>query len=163
MSCQGRTLIHARLRPVLVWLLALLLPMQAMAAGVFTVMGPAHFHKPSQAPLVLNDFRRWHPSPLPQPAAFAFSGHSHGAATQQRHHHARGDASVVRSGQDGPMNSLDADEGPSAAASLASVLAILLEWPAWKPCPSVAPLASHAGWALLTGFDRPPDRPPMRG
>ena len=163
MSCHGRALLHARTRQVLIWLLALLLPMQAMAAGVFTVMGPAHFHKPSQAPLLLNDFRRWHPSPIPQPQAIAFSAHSHGAAAQQRHHHASGDASVVRSGQDGPMNSPDADEGPTAAASLASVLAMILEWPAWKPFRSVGPLASHADWALRTGFDPPLDRPPMRG
>lgn len=163
MSCPSRSFVHARVRRVLIWLLALLLPMQAMAAGVFTVMGPAHFHKPSDAPLVLTDFRRWHVTPLRQPPVFTFSGHSHGAAAQQRHHHASRDASVVRSGQDGPMNRPEVDEGTSAAASLASVLAMILAWLAWEPSRSVGPLASHAGWALLTGFDAPLDRPPMRG
>ena len=156
LTCPG-------VRHGLIWLLALLLPLQATAAGVFTVMGPAHYHKLSQAPLVLNDFRRWHPTPLPQTQAFALLGHSHGAAAQQRHHHASGDPSVVRTAQDGPMNSPEVDEGPSAAASLASVLAMLPECVPWEPSRSVGPLATRAEWALLTGFDAPLDRPPMRG
>ena len=162
MSFHRRTFTHARVRHVLIWLLALLLPMQTTAAGVFTVMGPAHFHKPSEAPLVLTDFRRWHPTPLRQTQAFALLGHSHGAAAQQRHHHASGDFSVVRAGQDGATISADIDEGPSAAASLASVLAMIPECLPWVPSRSRGPLASHFAWALLTGFDEPPDRPPMR-
>ena len=152
---------QARMRHVLIWLLAWLLPLQATAAGGFTVMGPAHFHKPSLAPLVLNDFRHWHPSPVPQPQALL--GHSHGATTQQRHHHASGDLSVVRAAQDGPMSNPDGDEGPSAAASLASVLAMIPKCLPWEPSLPVSTLAAHAAWALLTGFDEPPDRLPMRG
>lgn len=97
---------QARMRHVLIWLLAWLLPLQATAAG---------------------------------------------------------DLSVVRAAQDGPMSNPDGDEGPSAAASLASVLAMIPKCLPWEPSLPVSTLAAHAAWALLTGFDEPPDRPPMRG
>ena len=163
MLIPGRSFTYTTVRHALIWLLAWLLPMQAMASGVFSVLGPAHFHKPSEAQVVLTDFRRWHPAPARQAPAFAISGHSHGAAATQRHHHAGGDPSVVRTAQDGPMNSPDVDDNPSAAASLASVLAMLAHWLPFEPSRPGGVLASHSAWALLTGFDEPPDRPPMRG
>ena len=163
MSFHSRIFTHAGVRHVLIWLLALLLPMQATTAAVFNVMGPAHFHQSSEAPLVLTDFRRWHAAPERQTQAFASLGHWHGAKAQRHHRHASGDPSVVRTGQDRPQNSPEVDEGPSAAASLASVLAMIPRSMPWEPPGCIGTLASHAAWALLTGFDTPPDRPPMRG
>lgn len=151
------------LRHVLTWLLALVLPMQGMAVGVFTVMGPAHIHKLPDAEPVLTDFRRWKPSPVRHAELFAFLGHSHGSVALKRHYHAYDDRSVVRTGEDGPLSGADADDGPSASATLASVLALMPAVTRWVPPEVSGPLASRARWALLTGFIEPLDRPPKAG
>ena len=59
-----KILISRSVHHLLAWLLALVLPLQGMAVGVFTAMGPAHIHEPADAHWVLTDFRRWKPSPV---------------------------------------------------------------------------------------------------
>ena len=159
-----KTLTRRSVHHLLAWVLALVLPLQGMAVGVFTVMGPAHIHEPADASWVLTDFRRWKPSPVRETEVFAFLGHSHRAASPQRHYHAYDDRSVVRTGDDGPLNSPDADEGPSASALLASVLALLPTFTGWgSPQERVSALAWRALWTPLTGFSEPLDRPPKLG
>jgi hypothetical protein len=125
-------------RWIVTCLLAVVLPVQGAAIGVFAAKGPAHVHQPTRAaPLVLEDFRRWRPASVAQAHVFAAD-------------------SVVQTGTGGA----DADEALGAHAL--SVLALIpnvdkraLPW---------APGTLSAGplWALQTGFIEPLDRPPRR-
>ena len=160
MSLADHSFSRRSIRCLVMWLLAVVLPLQGTAVGVFAVMGPAHIHKQTDAPLVLTDFRRWRPSPVRETHVFTFSGHVHGSASLQRHFHAYDDASVVRTGDDGPLNSLDADEGSTSGTSLASVLAMIPAVTAWAPLKGPSSLAERSHWTLRTGFIEPLDRPP---
>ena len=162
-SLATRAFTHRCIRVVLMWLLALVLPLQGAAVGVFPVMGPAHVHAPADDSRVLTDFRRWRPSPAPESHVLASLGHFHGAASPQRHHHSYDDGSVVRSGGDDALNSRNSDEGPSASASLAGVLAMLPAAMTLAVPKSPGSLASRPQWTSLTGFIDPPERPPKRG
>ena len=141
-------------RSVVLWLLAVVLPVQGAAVGVFTALGPAHVHRAPDAPLVLHDVRRWKPAVATPTHVFAGWGHFHAGTAPQRHHHAIDDGSVVRSAADTP----DADEALSASAL--SVLALIPAVPAWAPPRATASLDAHPLWAPQTGFIRLLDRPP---
>ena len=142
-------------RIVVLWLLALVLPLQGAAVGVFTAIGPAHVHRAAEAPpLVLTDFRRWKPTPLAQAHVFAALGHFHAGTVSQRHYHGVDDGSVVRTDANAP----DADEALSAAA--VSVLALIPAAMMWAAPHAAAPLDAGPLWALRTGFIGPLDRPP---
>lgn len=151
------------LRLVLMWLLAWVLPLQGTAVGVFTALGPAHTHQAADASLVLTDFRRWKSAPVREPGFFAFSGHFHGSAMAQRHHHAHDDTSVVRTGEDSVTRSAEVEDGLNASASLASVLALMPVVVAWAPSALGDSLGLPPLWRPLTGFARPLERPPKFG
>lgn len=158
-----RILTRRPVRQVLTWLLALVLPLQGMAVGVLTVMGPAHMHKQADVPMVLTDFRRWKPAPVRETGVFALLGHSHGSASPQRHYHPFEDASVVRADGDGLVVGSDVDEGLGASASVASVLALIRVIVAWGPSQGSSAPASRPFWTSVTGFTEPLDRPPKLG
>ncbi len=149
------------------WLMAFVLPLQGTAVGVFSTLGPAHIHQPADVRLVLEDIRRWRPTPVAAPpayaAALAWVGHSHPDAAPQRHHHAADDASVLRTDANSPLASADADEAPGASALTAlSVLALIPALPAWADAAASTDAAARPPWAMRTGFVDIPDRPPKR-
>ena len=155
------------------WLVAVVLPLQGAAVGVFSAMGPAHIHQRAEAPLVLEDVRRWRPPPVASAPAYTtalawvghagHAGHLHPDAAPQRHHHAADDGSMVRTGANSPLDSADADEALGASAlSALSVLALIPAVPAWADATAPTDAASRPHWALRTGFVDFPDRPPKR-
>ena len=158
------------------WLVAVVLPLQGAAVGIFSAMGPAHIHQPAEAPLVLEDVRRWRPAPVASAPACATAlawvghaghlggvGHLHPDAAPQRHHHAADDGSMVRIGANDPLDSADADEALGAGVlSALSVLALIPAVPAWADAMASTDAASRPHWALRTGFVDFPDRPPKR-
>ena len=141
-------------RVVVLWLLAIVLPLQGAAVGIFGALGPAHVHKAADAPLVLEDVRRWKPAPRAQAHVFTAFGHFHASATPQRHHHAVDDGSVVRTDAD----AADADEAPGASA--VSVLALIPSMTMQVPSSAAAERNHGPLWAASTGFVHPPERPP---
>ena len=145
------------------WLLALVLPLQGSAVGVFAVMGPSHLHKPAEPALVLTDFRRWRPSPGLQTHVVSRLGHAHASAAPQRHFHDPLDGGVVGSGDIDASGPLDADEARGASLSPAAVLAMIPAAPVWAPRAGPDALAERPLWALRTSFTEPLDRPPRRG
>ena len=160
------TLLSRRLTRTLVMaLLAIVLPVQGAAAGVFSAIGPAHLHQSVRAApaaaLVLEDFRRWKPAPVVQTHVFTALGHVHAGASPQRHHHAVDDASVVRTGGDGPLDGPDADGALSASA--VSVLALIPGAAVWTAAEATADPATRPSWTWLTGFTQPLERPPQQG
>jgi hypothetical protein len=160
LSSPRRTLFAERTTRLLVmWLLALVLPLQGAALGVFAAKGPAHLHKVAAAttPLELDDVRRWKVAPVAEPHVFAALGHIHAGSTPQRHHHARSDASVVVTAADAP----DADE--AVGASGLSVLALIPALTAPGAGRAAPPAVPHSGWQPRTGFTVPLDRPPRLG
>lgn len=149
-------------RLLVMWLLALVLPLQGAAVGVFAAKGPAHSHAdaiPGAAarPMLLDDVRRWKASPIADTHVFAALGHVHAGSTPQRHHHARSDASVVVTSADAP----DSDE--AVGASGLSVLALIPSLAAPGLGEAAAPAVPHSGWQPRTGFTVPLDRPPRLG
>ena len=160
------TFTHRCLRCGVMWLLALVLPLQGTAMAVFNVMGPAHVHAASASvhrSMVLNDFRRAAPMPASRAAAGVVSpGHSH-KLLPQRHRHALADRTVVRSSEDGAIRSLEADEAMSLSASLVSVLALVPAIVLWRPPQAQGALVLHRRWVPTTGFSQPLERPPRLG
>ena len=155
------------MRFVVMWLAAFVLPLQGTAVGVFSAMGPAHIHQRAEAPLVLEDVRRWRPAPVASApayaAALAWVGHSHPDVAPQRHHHAADDDSVLRTEANSPLDCADADEALGASAlSALCVLALIPALPAWADAATSTEAASRAPWAMRTGFVEFPDRPPKR-
>lgn len=156
LSSLHRTLFAQRTTRLLVmWLLALVLPLQGAALGVFAAKGPAHLHKvAAAAPLVLEDLRRWKPTIAATAPVATLFGHVHAGAVAQRHHHARADGSVIST----PDETADADGALGASAP--SVLALIPAASAWGSPECVA--AAHAPplGALQTRHVSPLDRPP---
>lgn len=139
-------------------LIAIVLPLQGAALGVFNVLGPNHLHQPvTAAALVLEDVRRWRPSTAaPPPHVFAALGHFHAAAKpQQRHYHPADDASVERT-RDGQ----DADDAVNAGAALVVVLALIPAGVVWAAPIPPEPRATRSLWSVRTGFVDLPERPP---
>ena len=158
MRFHTRILLSKTLRQVLMSLFVVVLMVQGTAVGIFAVMGPAHVHKASTEP-ILEDFRRWKPPPEFREAAgpFAFHWHTHGSVLTQRHYHAFGDLSVIRTGDDGS----DVDDGLSGTTAPAIVLAPLPNGLVWMPVPLEQMRASGRSWAFVTGFSNRIERPPQ--
>lgn len=122
-------------RRIVVWLLALVLPLQGLAATLVQVRGPAHVHARSEARTVLVDFRR--------PPSLAHV-HAHGVA---HHHHGADDASVtfVDGDRFGDAQPHDAGTAGDAAGAFLPLPAEAVRWlgaaighlrragPAWTP------------------------------
>jgi hypothetical protein len=147
-------------RRLVACLLACLVPLQGLAAGMIAAIGPAHSHKIVATAIVLEDFRRA-PSQLAAPpthVATAF-GHFHAGETSQRHHHARGDASVVLADGEALPSSGDGDD-LSISPTLAMFVALLPSGLAWLPATLDAVAASRAPWVPETHHPALPERPP---
>ncbi len=137
------------------WLLALVLPLQGAALGVFAAKGPAHLHRAAAAtPLVLEDLRRWKPTIAVTPRVAAPFGHVHAGNVARRHHHARNDGSVISAADE----TADADEALGASAP--SVLALIPVACAWGSPERVAAARAPSSGALQTRCVSPLDRPP---
>ncbi|MCE9660881.1 MAG: hypothetical protein K8R60_20325 [Burkholderiales bacterium] len=149
-------------RRFLVWLLACLVPLQALAAGVLAATGPAHTHLPAaSARLVLDDLRR---APVRRLAvethvASAF-GHLHGGDAA-RHHHAASDASVVIDAA-GLVQAGDGDD-MSTSPSLGVFVGLISAPPGWLAQATTEPPAAHARWTPQTHHPALPERPPRAG
>ena len=147
-------------RQVLIRLLACLIPLHGLTAGVIATVGPAHTHQSSGSTLVLQDFRRA-PVPtstLPTHIATAF-GHFHGSDTPLHHHHAHGDASVVFADGAALQGAGDGEDG-SVSPGLAFFFALLSSPMTSLPDAPDASAAAHAPWAPLTHCPALPERPP---
>ena len=151
-------------------LLAALVPLQGLAAGMIAAMGPAHTHKAVTArqtivatALALEDFRRAPTSVAAKPTHVATAfGHFHATQAPLRHHHARGDDSVVLA--DGAaLQSNGGGEELSISPTLALFVARLPSAMASLPAAPVAAAASHAPWAPQTHCPALPERPPRVG
>jgi len=110
---------------------------------VFASLGPAHVHqrveRSHQAAHVLSAF-----------------GHFHASSSSERHHHAFGDASVLRSGDDTAL-----DPGESALSpSLAAFVALLPDAMPWAAPLGRAPWVARPCWACLSHVPDGPERPP---
>jgi hypothetical protein len=150
-------------RCLLVWLLACLVPLQALAAGVIGATGPAHTHLPAAGTrLVLDDLRR---APLRRVVtethvAGAF-GHFHSGGAAERHHHAPGDLTVVIDGAD-LLHAGDADD-IGASPSLGVFVGLISLPPGWLVASTPEPPAAHARWTPQTHHPALPERPPRTG
>ena len=147
-------------RRLVACLLACLVPLQGLAAGMIAAVGPAHTHKPMATTLVLEDFRRAPASvsTLPTHVATIF-GHFHAPATPLRHHHARGDASVILADGAALQSAGDSDDA-SIGPSLAVFVALLPSAITPLPAAPAAAMAAHAPWAPQTHCPALPERPP---
>jgi hypothetical protein len=162
-----------RLRLLVLWLLAGVLPLQGMTAAAFTMLGPAHTHEAAtQAqPLRLVDFRRHVAGIAPHSHALehaamhetATSGHAHASAAPQRHWHAHDDAQVLDPDDASALQRLDNDDGHGLSASLATVLAWVPSHPAWAAQAASAQRACAALWAPSCGAIERLERPPRLG
>jgi hypothetical protein len=159
--CRARLGAHTRVltRLVVLWLIALVLPLQGAGVGALGALGAAHVHQRSATALVLEDVRRWKPaSPArSQTHAPSWFGHAHAEAAPKRHHHALSDQSVVRSDHD----PADADE--AAGSGALSVLAMIPATPAWLDVGGAAAVRATPSWRPRSGFTRHPERPPKFG
>lgn len=160
------------LRLALMCLVAVVVCLQGIAIGVFTTLGPAHFHRAlnnqaSDTVQVLEDVRRWRPV-VEQPSTLStlstLFGHSHhdahGSGGLQRHYHAVGDASVVKVGNDLGLNAAEVDEGLGASVLLAACWAASTTVLAWQPIGTADVPASRPGWVPMGVVVEPLDRPP---
>lgn len=141
-------------------LLACLVPLQGLAASMFATIGPAHSHKVMAATIVLEDFRRA-PAQLTAPpthVATAF-GHFHSGGSPLRHHHARGDGSVVLADSEALQSNGDGDD-LSISPTLAMFVALLPSALVWLPTTADAVAASRTSWAPQTHHPALPERPP---
>lgn len=147
-------------RPLLVWLLALICPLQASAALAFAVEGPLHSHRLAARAAVLIDFRRDIAPAVGAESHTVFGlGHFHVHAAAQRHRHAESDASVVRSTAD-LAGQLASDEGGGLLISLASFLAMISSSNSWQPPAAAHALPMPMLWSASDCTPRRTERPP---
>ena len=147
-------------RLALMWLLAVVVPLQGMAVGIFTALGPSHIHKAAKSVLVLEDVRRWKPSPVRESKVRTLWGHSHESASTQRHYHRFDEVSVVNQGIDVSANGSSVDDGLSTGSFLASFWVLKSEAAAWQPLQASNVLASRPSWTSMSVVVEPHDRPP---
>ena len=150
-------------RRCLVWLLAFLVPLQALAGGVLAASGVSHTHKEAAcAPLVLEDFRRSpvRRHPLETHVASAF-GHFHASEAVQRHHHAAGDATVVVEGR----HLLHPDDGDdmTISPSLGVFVGLISAAPSATDVSASNVPTAHPRWTPQTHDPALPERPPRTG
>lgn len=142
------------------WLLAGLLPLQALAALAIAARGPAHTHLPAASTrLVLDDFRR---TPV---RGFSFethetasSGHAHNHEAAARHHHVQTDPTVVVDAVD----RLQADDADDASPSPGPGLLVgpIPSPLGWLADPIAARADAPARWQPRTHQPALPERPP---
>lgn len=149
-----------RLRCIVLCLLACVMPLQAMTATAFAVLGPAHVHEPVPSTTALVDFRRVLAGIAPATHAAAAFGHVHRSAAPQRHPHAAGDSSVVPSGDDHGLQALDADAGRCLSASTATLLAWVPAGVAWCATQASMQRAWHPLWSPSSALPERLERPP---
>jgi hypothetical protein len=143
-----------------VWLLAVLLPLHAAAAGALAVCGPLHIHR-APTIVVLEDVRRTSAPAVVSVRHVALPiGHFH-AGVPVRHQHARDDASVVAL-DDGGSAAVDGD-GALAAAALAASAALPATRFVWSAMAPHDVRAIRAAWTPRTHDPAPPERPPRNG
>ena len=147
-------------RLVLMWLLTVVVPLQGMAVGIFTALGPSHIHKSAKSVPVLEDVRRWRQSPVRESKVQTLWGHFHESASSQRHHHRFDDVSVVNQGIDSTANGSGVDDALSTGSLLASFWVLSSEAAAWQPLQASNILASRPFWTSTSVVVEPHDRPP---
>lgn len=142
------------------WLLALVLPLQGTAAGVFGVLGPNHTHRGAQrAPtaLVLEDVRRWKVPVAEVPVhVLAGLGHFHAGAAPQRHRHEQGDDSVIAL----KGEPVDGDDAPGF--DTVSGLALPPAVTVWSAARLESVHGAWRPWAARCAGVEPLERPPRR-
>ena len=140
-------------------MLALLVSLQGITAGVVTTLGPAHAHRASAAVLVLEDVRRSRPpATSPQTHVAGALGHFHGADSAQRHRHDRRDASVVPT--DAGSAPAENFEELGVSPTLAMFVALMTTPPVWLESALGEAPARGAEWHALANHPKPPKRPP---
>ena len=164
----GRPLIrtffsHSLHRRLLIWLLAVALPMQAAVCATLAVRGPVHVHQRAAGAVMLEDFRRAPPHGVsPDRRAAPDLGHAHAHAhafaLPQRHPHARFDSSVVKLG--GTADASDADEGAAPASPAAAFVALLPAPPSWHAGPRASFPATSRDARFSSRHPAPPEKPP---
>ena len=142
-------------------LLAVVLPLQGTASAAFAALGPAHVHESAEVMLRLVDFRRIVPGVRPEAIATPL-GHFHASAAPQRHHHARGDQTVVFTDDEGVLHQLEVDEGRGLVASLALIVPWAAATTRWTAGEVRAQRAWCPLWVPLTTSAEPLERPPKR-
>lgn len=148
-------------RRLLCWLLALVVSMQGVAAGMAAVEGPMHAHRWADRSSLLEDFRRHLPEDGAQRGGLrSWLGHLHEHASPQRHHHSPGDASVLRTGDDALPDSINVDGGTGGSGTLASFLALIPTPHAWHDQRVAQSVAAGSLWAATIGFRGRLERPP---
>ena len=155
-----RTLSHALGSQLLLWLLAIALPMQATACAMAVAHGPAHVHRQAAGAVALEDFRRAPPGPSVERLVAAPAwGHVHASGLPERHRHGRFDASVVKTGA--AHDAADVDEGTAPAASAGAFLALPpAPHDAGYAGPRAATPAPRRDTRFSTRHPAPPDKPP---
>jgi hypothetical protein len=147
------------LHRALVWLLALLLPMQGVTAAALMAMGPLHVHKHVESAPAHAHARQRASALEPRTAhILAAFGHVHASAAAERHHHPHADASVVHAAEHaGP----DRDDN-RVSPSLASFVALVSQNAEPLPAGGAQPLVEPPAWFALTRYPKGIERPPRR-
>ena len=150
------------LRRFMLVLLAFVMPFQAMASAAFTAIGPAHVHEAPAQGMVLVDVRRVAYGTVERAHLDVPLLHLHHARQAQRHHHAPDDSSVVLADDSGSLNKLDADDGRSLCAALASIFAGVPGTHAWPAGGCAMQRAWSPLWAPSSGGLARLERPPRQ-
>lgn len=159
----GRPLIriffsHALHRRLLIWLLAVALPVQAAVCATLAVRGPAHVHQWTAGAVALEDFRRAPPHGVfLDRRAVPAVGHVHAFDLPQRHPHARFDPSVVKTGA---ADAADADESVAPTSPAAAFVALLPAPPSWQAGPRASFPATGRNARFSSLPPAPPEKPP---
>ena len=150
------------LRRFMLVLPAFVMPFQAMASAAITAMGPAHVHEASAQGMVLVDVRRVAYGTVVRAHLNVPLLYLHHATEAQRHHHAPDDSSVVVADEPSSLNKLDADDGRSLCASLASIFAGVPGTHAWPASGCAMQRAWSPLWAPSSGGLARLERPPRQ-
>ena len=154
---------HALSRRLLIWLLAVALPVQAAACATTAIRGPAHVHQRTGGAVALEDFRRTPPQAVfldrrAAPDLGHAHAHAHAFDLPQRHPHARFDPSVVKLG--GAADAADADESAAPASPAAAFAALLPAPPPWHAGPRASFPAPGRDARFFSLPPAPPEKPP---
>ncbi len=149
----------------LAWVVAALVLFQSLASSVFLTWGPAHSHSPPPMTDAFTDgtFNLWAPvaakTTAPPPHAHAAFGHFHTSADGDRHHHARGDASVTYQNPADLGGSGGGDQQGQAPSLSAGMVSAAMSWcvPDLRTQPP-----RHAAWPCTSADVRRIERPPLR-
>jgi len=145
---------------LLVWILAVLLPLQAAAASALAARGPLHIHR-APVIVVLEDVRRMStPGTIAVRHVATVLGHFH-AGLPERHRHALDDASVVAI-DDGGTATLDGGATLAVAAFVGGAAPPAARFD-WSPTAPTDVRATHDAWTPRTHDPAPPERPPRHG